>query len=586
MKNPFPNCLVAVLLLAYCTYFSGAIANLESDEFALLQFKTLITSDPQNILAKNWSTGTPTCQWTGVVCNRKQRVAAVHLSGLGLSGIISPSLGNLTFLASLDISDNHFTGQIPGALPAEIGNLTQLKTLGLASISLTGQIPSFLFNISSLKRLDLNNNSLSGNLPVDLSYDLHGLEELYIRNNQLVGPISTKIYGFTNLQKLEVSENQLTGSLPREFGNLTFLKFLDIHTNNLTASRQWNFKMTTELLAQGFIQSSSDYSLFTKGGLPAELGGLELEVINLHGNSLSGFIPYEIFNISTLKIIDLNSNHLSGHLPSSFGVRLPELEELYLGENQLKGFIPSSISNASKLSTIYITSNNFTGSLPNLGNLRQLRRLLAAENNITGNLKFLSSLENCGYLEMIDVSFNQFNGALPNSLGNLSTSLKRFTAFGCGIRGVIPTSIGNLTGLTEISLDSNQLTGFIPSTLGKLVHLERIYLEYNRLQGHIPTHLCKLSIRCIECNSIMEVVDSNMIREGDEYFAIKAECVLSICGLAMACLRDSPQQRINTREIVGTLQQLRTSYLAKVRSLPEKSRNLPMLRSFTTGKSP
>nr|GLL44369.1 receptor kinase-like protein Xa21 [Ipomoea trifida] len=980
MENPFPNCVVAVLFLAYRIYFSGAVPNLESDKFALLQFKTLITSDPQNILPKNWSSGSPTCQWTGVVCNGKPRVAAVHLSGLGLSGIISPSLGNLTFLTSLDISGNHFTGQIPGALsklrrlkelnfgtnnlvgevpfwlgslphlkklflnnnnfsgtippslcnistmeqldmgynmlrgniprgignlseleslyldsnmltgslpdrifnvsslrivnlrgnglsgrlpsdmcnnhatnlqelylyeneldgqipssickckeiellalysnkfngsipreigrltmlhslylsennfrgalPAEIGNLTQLKTLGLASISLTGQIPSFLFNISSLKQLDLNNNSLSGNLPVDLSYNLHGLEELYIGNNQLVGPISTKIYGFTNLQKLEVSKNQLTGSLPREFGNLTFLKFLDIHTNNLTgppriASKpgiwdtkgsqvrppslakgsigrrasikgnhifvgvfaiQWAMTVFNELVARikslvppnqanliigvprqvcshttiatlfplepnvaptnlprfakytrtevgvnlpsarrlsqlggedasqshweneadrqarakstfdhleaglrsqtpgaksygsakeadpkvitqvkgsqphqkihlisrsrvsiqrltlswkakpvncqaraeglNSVQMAKPTLRSNRGGLPAELGRLKLEVIGLNGNSLSGFIPFEIFNISTLKSIDLTFNHFSGHLPSSFGLWLPKLEELYLGDNQLKGFIPSSISNASKLSTISITSNNFTGSLPNLSNLRQLRRLLAAGNNITGNLEFLSSLANCRYLELIEVSLNQFNGVLPNSLGNLSTSLKHFRAFGCGIKGVIPTSIGNLTGLTEISLDSNELTGFIPTTLGKLGHLEQLYLEYNRLQGHIPTDLCKLSIRCIECNSIMEVVDNNMIREGDEYFAIKAECVLSICGLAMACLRDSPQQRINTREIVGTLQQLRTSYLAKVRRLPEKSGNLPMLRSFTKRKSP
>lgn len=68
--------------------------------------------------------------------------------------------------------------------------------------------------------------------------------------------------------------------------------------------------------------------------------------------------------------------------------------------------------------------------------------------------------------------------------------------------------------------------------------------------------------QCIDCNSIMEVVDSNMMREGDEHFAIKAECVLSICGLAMACLEDSPQQRISAKEIVSKLQQLRTSYLA------------------------
>nr|GMD77954.1 probable LRR receptor-like serine/threonine-protein kinase At3g47570 [Ipomoea batatas] len=137
---------------------------------------------------------------------------------------------------------------------------------------------------------------------------------------------------------------------------------------------------------------------------------------------------------------------------------------------------------------------------------------------------------------------------------------------------------------------AGSLQSLIKSRQGKMSEGEVAFYAYQLLVGlsdlHGEMNLKLMVSRCIECNSIMEVVDSNMIREGDEYFAIKAECVLSICGLAMACLRDSPQQRINTREIVGTLQQLRTSYLAKVIRLPEKSRNLPMLRSFTKRKSP
>ncbi|MCD7451934.1 hypothetical protein HAX54_014198 [Datura stramonium] len=145
-----------------------------------------------------------------------------------------------------------------------------------------------------------------------------------------------------------------------------------------------------------------------------------------------------------------------------------------------------------------MSSNSFTGSIPDLGNLRLLKRLYLAGNNLTGEsskgeLKFLSSLTNCRYLENIEVSLNQLNGVLPTSLGNLSASLQMFEAFGCKIKGTIPAGIGNLTSLTGIYLDSNELTGFIPNTIGKLKNLERIYLEYNRLEGYIPTAICQLS---------------------------------------------------------------------------------------------
>lgn len=234
------------------------------------------------------------------------------------------------------------------------------------------------------------------------------------------------------------------------------------------------------------------------GKLPSEIGYLKLGLLFVNFNSLTGTIPSEVFNISTMRVMTLQENQFSGHLPSDLGIWLPNLVGFYIGSNKFTGLIPSSISNASKLIILEMSSNSFSGPLPNnLGNLRFLQRLYVGENNLTREsstteLRFLSSLTNCRDLEVLVISLNQLNGVLPAAFGNLSTNLKFLSAFGSKIKGEIPIGIGNLSSLDAMILDSNELTGRIPSTIGMLKNIERIYLEHNRLQGSIPNELCLL----------------------------------------------------------------------------------------------
>jgi Leucine-rich repeat (LRR) protein len=46
------------------------------------------------------------CDWKGVTCDDKGRVTELQLSNNGLSGRLSESIGNLTFIEVLDLSDN------------------------------------------------------------------------------------------------------------------------------------------------------------------------------------------------------------------------------------------------------------------------------------------------------------------------------------------------------------------------------------------------------------------------------------------------------------------------------------------------
>ncbi len=73
-------------------------------------------------------------------------------------------------------------------------------------------------------------------------------------------------------------------------------------------------------------------------------------------NRLSGEIPAELGNLSSLRALILHSNQLSGEIPPEMG-NLSSLQELYLGVNRLSGEIPPEMGNLSSLETLYLQMN-------------------------------------------------------------------------------------------------------------------------------------------------------------------------------------------------------------------------------------
>lgn len=144
--------------------------------------------------------------------------------------------------------------------------------------------------------------------------------------------------------------------------------------------------------------------------------------------------------------------------------------------NQFHGNIPASIANASNLSVLQLLNNFFSGSVPpEVGRLRNLRWL-----QVTGNLlhakesrdwEFITALTNCSSLETLGLGLNKFEGVLPDSFGNLSTSLVSVILGSNKISGSIPKDIGNLINLQNLFLYKNSFTGTLPSSFSQLTNL-------------------------------------------------------------------------------------------------------------------
>ena len=62
-------------------------------------------------------------------------------------------------------------------------------------------------------------------------------------------------------------------------------------------------------------------------------------------------------------------------------------------------------------------------------------------------------------------------------------------------------------------------------------------------------------------NSVIQVVDVNLLRREDEDLATKLSCLSSIMALALACTTDSPEERLDMKDAVVELKKSKMKLL-------------------------
>ncbi|XP_034899685.1 leucine-rich repeat receptor-like serine/threonine-protein kinase RGI4 [Populus alba] len=356
---------------------------------------------------------------------RCTELTVIDLSENLLTGSIPRSFGNLLKLEELQLSVNQLTGTIPveitnctalsqlevdnneisGEIPAGIGSLKSLTLFFAWQNNLTGNIPESLSECENLQALDLSFNSLFGSIPKQI-FGLQNLSKLLILSNDLSGFIPPDIGNCTNLYRLRLNGNRLGGTIPSEIGNLKILNFVDLSNNLLV------------------------------GGIPLSISGCQnLEFLDLHSNGITGSVPDTL--PKSLQYVDVSDNRLTGSLTHRIG-SLTELTKLNLAKNQLSGGIPAEIMSCSKLQLLNLGDNGFSGEIPRelgqipaldislnlscnqfsgkipsqFSDLSKLGVLDISHNKLEGSLDVLANLQN---LVLLNVSFNDFSGELPNT---------------------------------------------------------------------------------------------------------------------------------------------------------------------------
>ncbi|KAG0525174.1 hypothetical protein BDA96_06G033000 [Sorghum bicolor] len=384
----------------------------------------------------------------------------LNLAENNLSGSIPPSLGNVSSLTEIHLDLNMLDGSVPETL-SRIRNLTVLSL----DYNQFGHVPAELYNITSLRILDLGNNDLSGHyIPASLGNFLPNLEKLIMSGDNITGLIPPSLANASKLQEIDLSYNTLAGPVPL-LGSLPHLRILNLGSNSLI-SDNW-----------AFITSLTNCS--------------NLTMLIMDDNRLDGSLPISVGNLSSsLQRLYLGKNQISGKLPEQIG-NLPQLQLLAMDQNSISGEIPLSIWNLSVLVVLKLSQNRLSGQIaPAVGNLLQLTQLSIDSNSLSGNIP--ASLGQCQRLTMLNLSSNNLDGYIPVGLANITT-LFSLDLSKNHLIGSIPQSIGLLEQLVLLNISHNNLSAQIPPSLGKCLSIHQIDLSQNNLTGQIPDFFNKFT---------------------------------------------------------------------------------------------
>ncbi|RYR42222.1 hypothetical protein HN51_018656 [Arachis hypogaea] len=439
---------------------SSDVISQTTEQTTLLTFKRQL-GDPPSLQSWQPSPSSSPCGWQEVRCTGGA-VTELLLANkdITVKNLLAPTIcDGLRNLTKLDLSNNSISGEFPTSLY----NCSNLNYLDLSQNYLAGKIPDDVDRLRTLTYLNLGGNSFIGDVPPAIG-NLPELRTLHLFQNNFNGTLAKEIGNLSNLEILGLAFNYrlAPAPIPVDFGNLTNLKFLWLSQCNLT------------------------------GEIPQSFAKLEnLEKLDLSMNNLTGRIPTSLFSLRNLTFLYLYHNKLFGEIPNS--VQALNLAGVDLSMNNLTGSIPKDFGKLNNLTALLLYYNQLSGEVPNgLGLLPKLSNFSVFGNKLNGTLP--PEFGRHSRLVGFEVDSNQLSGGLPEHLCD-GGALRGVVAFSNDLSGDLPQWLGNCSSLVTVQLHNNRFSGEVPLSLWTSRSLESLMLSNNSFSGQIPRELSRSMTR-------------------------------------------------------------------------------------------
>ncbi|KAF3435980.1 hypothetical protein FNV43_RR23072 [Rhamnella rubrinervis] len=443
--------------------------------------------------------------------NLSTNVVDLTLRHNHIGGPLPNSFGNMPFLEYINLKDNKIEGEIPKSL----GTLCNLKTLELSSNKLSGTLDNLLGSqvsctnqnqlggsvFPALEELYLGHNLLEGPLPNSLR-QLPKLLVLSLGYNLLRGPLPN-LSPFSSLERLVASHNKLDGSLPESIGHLRNLTAFHVSSNSFSGVISDAHLMNLSKL----LHLDLSFNSFTLNLSSNWVPPFQIRYLHLASYTMGTRFPNWLRTQSQISTLDISNSSIFGDLPSWFSNVSSNLEHLNISFNHLSGMVPNF--SVRGFPVVDMSHNQFRGAIP--PSLSNASELYLSNDKFTEFKRFLCTPNNNIRVVVLDLSDNLLSGTMHDCwlqwrrlvILNLENN---------NLSGIIPSSLGSLR-LQTLRLRNNSLSGNLTSSLSRSSQLLVLDVGHNSLNGKIPTWIGEnlgLKLLSLKSNEFYGSIPSNL----------------------------------------------------------------------------
>ncbi|KAF8042214.1 hypothetical protein BT93_A0742 [Corymbia citriodora subsp. variegata] len=267
--------------------------------------------------------------------------------------------------------------------------------------------------------------------------------------------------------------------------NLRYLRHLELSGILFKSAHILNYIGSMNQLRYLNLSNSFDFA-----NVPREWENLtKLEVLDLHSNFLGG--PIEdiqwVSHLQALKYLDMSGLNITGSRDLMQVIsELPSLSHLCLSSCGLYEFhVPTSFH----LQYLDVSWNSFQGPIPDtkFQNMTSLLYLDLSWNDFQGPIPS-TIFQNMTFLQHLDLSWNDFQGPIPSTITQNMTFLQHLDLSWNILDSSMPKGFDNLRSLVHLNLERNVLQsieGGLFCFLRNKPFLESLLLGDNELHGEI-----------------------------------------------------------------------------------------------------